>query len=91
MSRRIIGVTVGTPQSPQSLKEKLNLITSINGVKPDENGNVKIDDIAVTDEQITQAVNEYLEENPIPGGSINITASIQNNVLVIEQTTIVTI
>lgn len=42
MNRKIIGVTVGTTMNPQTLKEKLNPVTSINGMKPDENGNVKL-------------------------------------------------
>ena len=39
---KIIGITAGTPLSPQMLKEKLKPVTSVNGVKPDANGNVKI-------------------------------------------------
>lgn len=42
MSKKIIGVTVGTPMSPSFLKDKLNPVTSINGVTADENGNVEI-------------------------------------------------
>ena len=40
---KIIGVTVGTPMSPRAIKDKLNLITSINGIQADENGNVEIE------------------------------------------------
>lgn len=43
MSRKIIGITVGTPISPASLERKLNPVKSINGVGADENGNVEID------------------------------------------------
>lgn len=39
---KIIGVTVGTTLSPSSIKEKLKPVTSVNGVTPDENGNVKV-------------------------------------------------
>jgi hypothetical protein len=42
MSRKIVGVTVGTPISPEKLKEKLNPVTSVNGVVPDQYGNVEI-------------------------------------------------
>jgi hypothetical protein len=42
MSRKIIGVTVGTPLSIQTIKEKINPVISINGVEADENGNVEI-------------------------------------------------
>lgn len=42
MSRKIIGVTVGTTLSPRSIKDKINPVTSINGVEPDENGNIDV-------------------------------------------------
>lgn len=42
MSRKIIGVTVGTPLSPQKIKEKMSPVVSVNGLKPDENGNVEL-------------------------------------------------
>lgn len=45
MSRKIIGVTVGTTISPKTIKDKINAVTSINGVKPDEDGNVTIENI----------------------------------------------
>ena len=35
-------VTVGTPISPSKIEEKLNPVKTINGVKPDENGNVQL-------------------------------------------------
>lgn len=42
MSRKIVGVTVGTPLGISAIKEKLNPVTSVNGVEADENGNVEI-------------------------------------------------
>lgn len=39
---KIIGVTVGTNISPAKLKEELKPVLSVNGVKPDAKGNVKI-------------------------------------------------
>ena len=36
MSRKIFGVTVGTTMNPKALKDKLRLILSVNGVKPNE-------------------------------------------------------
>ena len=42
MTRKIVGVTVGTPISPQSIKKILKPVTSVNGVKADENGNVTV-------------------------------------------------
>ena len=43
MSRKIIGVTVGTPLSPAKIAEKLKPVKTVNGVEPDENGNVELD------------------------------------------------
>lgn len=42
MKKKIIGVTVGTPISPDRMRGKINAVTSVNGIAPDENGNVKI-------------------------------------------------
>ena len=42
MSRRIIGITVGTPISPRAIEEKVKPVKTINGVEPDENGNVDV-------------------------------------------------
>lgn len=47
MSRKIIGVTVGTTISPQSIKDKIDPVTSVNGIKPDENGNVTIENVNI--------------------------------------------
>lgn len=38
---KIVSVTVGTPLSPEKIKEKINPVLSVNGEKPDESGNVK--------------------------------------------------
>lgn len=43
---KIIGVTVGTPISPQTIKDKLKPVLSVNGTKPDENGNVEVESVA---------------------------------------------
>jgi hypothetical protein len=42
MSKKIYGVTVGTPISPQVIREKLKPVTSVNGIQADENGNVEV-------------------------------------------------
>lgn len=39
---KIVGITVGTPLSPRSIKDKLHAVTSVNGVTPDEHGNVEV-------------------------------------------------
>lgn len=50
--QKIVGVTVGTPLSPQTIREKLNPITSVNGMEPDENGNVELDILKMTQEEM---------------------------------------
>ena len=42
MSKPVIGVTVGTPISPNKIAEKINPVKTVNGVAPDENGNVEV-------------------------------------------------
>ena len=45
------------------------VVKSVNGATPDENGNVEIEVTGdVTDEQIAQAVVDYLTKNPVAGG-----------------------
>lgn len=39
---RIIGVTVGTPTSPSRIEEAIKPIKTVNGIGPDENGNVEV-------------------------------------------------
>lgn len=39
---KIIGVTVGTPTSPAKMAQELKPVRTINGVPPDENGNVAV-------------------------------------------------
>lgn len=45
MSRKIIGVTVGTPMSPSKINDKLKPVKTVNGKTPDENGNVEVVDV----------------------------------------------
>lgn len=42
MSRKIMGVTVGTPTSPNKIKDEIKPVQTVNGQKPDENGNVEV-------------------------------------------------
>ena len=39
----IIGVTVGTPTSPQKIEKEIKPVKTVNGVEPDENGNVEVE------------------------------------------------
>ena len=41
------------------------VVKSVNGQTPDENGNVEIETGEVTDKQISDAINAYLNENPL--------------------------
>lgn len=43
MSKKIIGVTVGTPISPKKIEDKINPVKTVNGKAPDENGNVEVE------------------------------------------------
>lgn len=42
MSKKIIGVTVGTPISPNRIAAKIKPVKTVNGEAPDENGNVEV-------------------------------------------------
>ena len=42
MNKKIYGVTVGTPLSPSKIAEKLKPVKTVNGIAPDENGNVVV-------------------------------------------------
>ena len=74
---KIVGITVGTPISPSLIKEKINPVTSVNGIEADEKGNVEVQTGAVTDEQITSSIEKYLEENPPPAGKDGKTPTIE--------------
>lgn len=71
MSKKIIGVTVGTPISPKKLSEKLSPVKTVNGKSPDANGNVELDEIAGY-ESLTLGVHTngliYLFKNGEPQG-----------------------
>lgn len=43
MNRKIVGVTVGTPISPESMRSKMKAVKSVNGISPDKNGNVAVE------------------------------------------------
>lgn len=65
MSRKIIGVTVGTTLSPQMIKEKLQPVTTVNGQAPDENGNVVV---TFTDESGNIDLSGYATEEWVQDG-----------------------
>ena len=63
MSRKIIGITVGTPLSIRTIKDKLNPITSINGIEADEHGNVEVN-AGITDADKAIIVEDVLANIP---------------------------
>lgn len=84
MSRKIIGVTVGTTLSPRGIKEKLNPVTSINGVKADENGNIEVNGV-FTEADKAEIVEDVLANIPvIPQITINGKGPDENGNFVIE-------
>lgn len=52
---KIIGVTVGTPLSASVIKEKIKPVTSVNGVKADESGNVNVATVDVDVQEVVEA------------------------------------
>lgn len=84
MSRKIIGVTVGTTLNPRSIKDKLNLVTSVNGVKADENGNVKVNGV-LTEADKAEIVEDVIASIPVqPQITINGKGPDENGNFVIE-------
>lgn len=57
----IIGVSVGTPMSPEKIKEDLKPVKTVNGKAPDENGNVEVD--IYQGEYMVGEVTTYLGEH----------------------------
>ena len=74
MSRKIVGVTVGTPLGISAIKEKLNPVTSVNGVEADKNGNVEI---TIPDSggnvDLTGVVRSVNSQTPDENGNVKIT------------------
>ena len=74
MSRAIYGAVVGTGMNPDAFIEKTELVQQIEKNTEDiRNLSATVNDLknngTVTDEQIQNAVENYLEENPVGGGS----------------------
>lgn len=61
MSRKIIGVTVGTPLSPAKIEEKIKPVKTVNGVSPDASGNVEVQ-VGVSDDDIRGAFETALQQ-----------------------------
>lgn len=56
---KVIGVTVGTPISADTIKEKISPVMSVNGVMPDEHGNVEA---GVNAGELRAAVDEAIQD-----------------------------
>ena len=61
IKKPIIGVTVGTTISLTKIKDKIKPVSTVNGQKPDQNGNVALD-IKLTEEQLTSLKGEQGEK-----------------------------
>ena len=67
MSKKIIGVTVGTPISPSKIQQKLNPVKTVNGKSPDANGNVELiipdgADYVLTDDDKSEIANKVIAQ-----------------------------
>lgn len=62
------GTASGQP-SPSEYQQMIAMaaegVKSVNGVKPDENGDVQVQGGGVSDDQIKQVVSDYMTENPV--------------------------
>ncbi len=63
---KIVGVTVGTPISPNTIEKALNPVKTVNGNAPDENGDVQLsvgmpEDMAALEESMNE-LNATMEE-----------------------------
>lgn len=65
MSKKIIGATVGTPISPKTIKDKLKPVQTVNGVKPDENGNVNVEVETIQVDSAFSATSENPLQNKV--------------------------
>ena len=65
---KIIGVTVGTPTSPFKMEQEIKPVKTVNGVGPDENGNVVVeggivDAVRFTEQTLTEEQKAQVMEN----------------------------
>ena len=59
---KIIGVTVGTPTSPAKMAEELKPVKTVNGIAPDKNGNITVNNKTLTIPYNKETYNKYLSE-----------------------------
>lgn len=53
---KIIGVTVGTPISPEKIEREIQPVKTINGIAPDANGNVNVQGGGGVDENVLERI-----------------------------------
>lgn len=63
MNGKIVGVTVTTPMSTRKIAKELRPVKTINGIEPDENGDIKMtagggEFIFSTDEEVEDMLGE---------------------------------
>ena len=89
MKRKIVGVTVGTSLNPEQIRKKIKPVTSVNGIKADENGNVEVESGGVdfeTDNTLTlkngvlsvNTTNQMEQDNTLPITSAGVFATVGN-------------
>lgn len=87
---KIIGATVGTPTSPAKMELELNPVKTVNGIAPDENGNVEVPNGVdfTTDATLTldpetkvlrvNTTNDMEHDNTLPMTSAGVYATVGN-------------
>lgn len=61
---KIIGITVGTPTSPAKMGEELKPVKTVNGISPDENGNVDASGFKPDWNQNDPTAQDYVKNRP---------------------------
>lgn len=74
MSKKIYGVTVGTPISPNKIDEVLHPVKSVNGKSPDKNGNVSIPGLGTAASEVNDSTSLIKQnpENVLPYASVDV-------------------
>ena len=68
MNKKIIGVTVGTTTSPKLLEKTLKPVKTVNGVEPDENGNVLVGGSGESAADVQTNLDAHTANNTNPHG-----------------------
>ncbi len=73
MSKKIYGVTVGTPLSPNKIDQVLNPVKSVNGKFPDKAGNVSVEQLGTASSHVdsSSSLIKHNPENVLPYAAVN--------------------